>query len=120
MKQTLFPATLAAELQFRHMPKSNDLQLMAQQHIESLRNVTGDDARWEVLFDQSHSSKNGTIYRTVLRLRIPGQPLYITRNTELGGSKELLFSALNRAFRDIRRQLIRHHAKRHDHRRLAA
>ena len=120
MQHKLSPSTIAIEIQFRHMPKLEALRRIAIQHLDAFEPFATRGSRCEIVFDQSHSSKHGEVYQVAIRLHIPGQPLYVTHHSEFGGSKELLFAALNDAFRDIRRQMLKNRARKHTHRHMAA
>lgn len=113
-------STISLDIQFRHMPKIAVLQLIAQQQLDSFNRFTSGAAHCHIVFDRSHSSKNGPIYRVAIRLHIPGQPLYVAHSSESGGSQELLFSTLNNAFSDLRRQVTKARTKRNQYRHLAA
>lgn len=120
METLAIQPNIALDIQFRHMPKSNKLRRVAMHQVETLRRLTSCHSRCEVVFDQTHSAKQGNLYQVTIRLHVPGQPLYVTHHTEFGGSKELLFAALNDAFSEIRRQLRKYRTKNYRHRRLAA
>ena len=120
MKNQLFRSKISVDIQFRHMLKSIELQEIARQQADSLSMYARDDSRCEILFDQSHSAKQGIVHTVTIRLYIPGQPLYVTHHTEFGGSNELLFATLNNAFSDIRRKAVKTRMKRRSHDRLAA
>ena len=120
MQQNQPHSNIALEVQFRHMPKAEALRRSAMQQLDAFEAFVSHGSRCEVVFDQSHSSEHGEVYQVTIRLHIPGQRLYVTHHTEFGGSKELLFSALNDAFADLRRQIQKNRTKRYHHRRIAA
>lgn len=120
MQQNLAHSNIAVEIQFRHMPKHEDLRRIAIQQLDAFRSFARPGSRCVIVFDESHSSQHGTVYETTIRLHIPGQKLYVAHTTESGGSKELLFAALNDAFYDLRRQVLKTRTKQYHHRRIAA
>ena len=116
MKQDKLHSNIALDIQFRHMPKSKALSQITLQQLDAFEAFASRGSRCAVVFDQSHSSK--VYYQVAIRFHIPGQPLYVTHHSEFGGSKELLFSMLNDAFYDIRRQLRKNRTRRHGYRRM--
>lgn len=99
---------VTTQIQFRHMPKMDDLQNSALQYRNNLSGLIQGDSRCEIVFDRSQSSREGRIFEVTIRLYIPGHRLYVARHTE----KDLPFTALNIAFHDIQRQMVKARAKR--------
>jgi ribosomal subunit interface protein len=120
MQQNLTNSNIALKIQFRHMPKSKEIKQVVRQQIESFNSSAAPGSRCTVIFDHSHSSQHGTVYEVAIRLHIPGHQLYVVHTSESGGSKELLFAALNNAFHSLHRQIRKARTKRYHHRRLAA
>jgi len=120
MKKTTFDPEIALEIQFRHMQKSNQLRMICQQQLDAFEPLARQGSHCAVVLDQSQSSQHGTICQVTLRLYIPSQRLYVTHTYGPGNSKELIISALNVAFNDLRRQIIKTRTKRYNRRKIAA
>jgi ribosome-associated translation inhibitor RaiA len=108
-------STIALEIQFRHMPKSNRLRTICRQQIDSFEPLARRGSRCEVVLNQCHSSQHGIVHQATVRLHIPGQRLYVTHTSEFGDSTENLFVAVNNAFNSIRKQMAKTRTKKYCH-----
>lgn len=97
--------SLALQVQFRHMPKSNSIKELVQQQAGRLRRFSLAESHCEVVIDEMHHRQKGNIFKVTIRLTVPGKRLFVANAEEKSGSHEYLYAAVRLAFDGIERQL---------------
>ena len=102
---------IAVNIQFRHMPKSRAIKQLAKQQADRLGRFNLRGGRCNVVIDEMHHWHKGGVYKISVRLKVPGDPLYVASAEEERGSYEFLYSAIRNAFDDIGLQIKKRRRK---------
>jgi len=103
--------SIAVTVQFRHMPKSESIHQLVRLQAERLSRFELPGARCEVVIDEMHHFQRGGIFRISLRLKVPGERLYVAHAEEESGTHEYLYSAVRMVFDEIEVQLKKRRKK---------
>ncbi|MDF7823846.1 HPF/RaiA family ribosome-associated protein [Pontiellaceae bacterium B12227] len=102
---------ITVNVQFRHMPKSRSIKQLVQAQAERLHRFDLPGGHCEVVIDEMHHFHKGGIFKVSLRLKVPGERLYVAHAEEVSGTHEFLYSAVRTVFDEVEVQLKKRRRK---------
>ncbi len=97
------------QISFRNFPTSDAVWLDVQQHVEKLERFQTKVLGCEVVLSAPHQhEKKAKIFHVEIRLKLPGDDIFITREPGKDLSHTDIYIAIRDAFRALERRLEDH------------
>lgn len=111
-------ATVPVDIQFRHMRESRRVIEQVEQLMDRFDKYSLQGARVDVVVDKTHHRLGKSVFQVKVKLKVPGERLYVAQSAEKPGRTDGIYVALATAFDHVERQLVKRHDRRSKRRTL--
>lgn len=105
-------AAIPVKVQFRHMGESKRVVWLVHQMMEKFTKFPISGASAVVTVDETHHKEKTGLFQVKMKLKVPGEKLYVAQTAERTGMHDGVYSAVAEVFDSVERQLIKRHGKR--------
>lgn len=102
---------VSLNIQFRHMPSLRPIRELVELRSARLSRFHLGGGYCDVVIDKTQHWNKGGVLKVSIRLKVPGERLYVAIVEEEGSSVDLVYAAVRMAFDEVERQLKKQHKK---------